>query len=103
MTDRFDPLETSGFISSGYRRYLRSRTRVPPRQPARALAQPPTPTPLPFRAPRRGPPPPYQPGVTLETLIREGVLNPAFRHLDSDALPLNRPLHTHQEQAIRKV
>ena len=47
--------------------------------------------------------PPYQPGATLDALIREGVLNPAFRKLDSDALPLTRPLHTHQEQAIRKV
>ena len=31
------------------------------------------------------------------------MLSPAFRKLGSDALPFDRPLHAHQEQAIRKV
>ena len=36
MTDRFDPLETSALISSGYRRYLRSL--LPVRDPRIATA-----------------------------------------------------------------
>ena len=47
--------------------------------------------------------PPYLPGATLDELIGEGVLDPAFRKLGSTALPLGRPLYAHQEQAIRKV
>ena len=103
MTDRFDPLETSALISSGYRRYLRSLMPVRDPRIATALDHAITHSPLLVKGPLLEATPPYQPGVTLEDLIREGVLNPAFRKLDSDALPLGRPLHAHQEQAIRKV
>jgi ATP-dependent helicase YprA (DUF1998 family) len=103
MTDRFDPLETSALISSGYRRYLRSLLPVRDPRIATALDYAITHSPLLTKGPLLEATPPYQPGVTLEALIREGVLNPAFRKLDSDALPLARPLHAHQEQAIRKV
>ena len=37
------------------------------------------------------------------TWSRVGVLNPAFQRLASDALPMDRPLYLHQEQAIRKI
>ena len=47
--------------------------------------------------------PPYQAGTTLAALAGEGVLYPAFRGLASPALPLDRPLYLHQEQAIRKI
>ena len=103
MTDRFDPLETSALISSGYRRYLRSLLPVRDPRIATALDHVITHSPLLTKGPLLEATPPYQPGATLDALIREGVLNPAFRKLDSDALPLARPLHTHQEQAIRKV
>ena len=33
----------------------------------------------------------------------EGILNPVFTSLASAALPLERPLYLHQEQAIRKI
>ena len=35
--------------------------------------------------------------------MSEGVLSPAFRALDSGALPFDRRLHVHQDQAIRKI
>ena len=44
-----------------------------------------------------------RPGATLGDLVGEGVLHPGFGKLDSAALPFGRPLHVHQEQAIRKV
>lgn len=47
--------------------------------------------------------PPFVIGKNLEQLIEEGVLCKGFKQLDSEVLPLNRPLYYHQEQAIRKV
>ena len=88
MTDRFDPLETSALISSGYRRYLRALLPVRDSRIATALDHAITHSPLLTKGPLLEATPPYLPGVTLEALIREGVLNPAFRKLDSDALPL---------------
>jgi len=77
MTDRFDPLETSALVSSGYRRYLRSLLPVRDSQIATALEYAITHSPLLTKGPLLEATPPYQPGVTLEALIREGVLNPA--------------------------
>jgi len=103
MTDRFDPLATSELITSGYRRYLRSL--LPVREPriASALDHEITHSKLLTKGPLLEATPPYQPGATIDALMREGVLNSAFRQLGSAALPLTRPLHAHQEQAIRKV
>ncbi len=103
MGDRFDPLATSELITSGYRRYLRSLLPVRDPRIAAALEAEITRTPLLVKGPLLEATPPYQAGATAEALIREGVLNQAFRQLDSDALALSRPLYAHQEQAIRKV
>ena len=103
MTDRFDPLETSALITSGYRRYLRSLLAVRDPRIAAALDHEITHSDLLTKGPLLEATPPYEHGATLDTLIREGVLSPAFRKIGSDALPLSRPLYVHQEQAIRKV
>ena len=47
--------------------------------------------------------PPYKTKGSLEKLISEGFLSHQFRKLESEELPLNRPLYEHQEIAIRKV
>ena len=47
--------------------------------------------------------PPYRTGASLRDLIAAGVLHPAFAGLGGPALPLDRPLYLHQEQAIRKT
>ena len=47
--------------------------------------------------------PPFVAGATIEELIDAGVLSAEFRRLRSPKLPLQRPLHLHQEQAIRKA
>jgi ATP-dependent helicase YprA (DUF1998 family) len=103
MTDQFDPLMTSELITSGYRRYLRSLLPVRDPRIATALDHEITNSGLLTKGPLLEATPPYKPGATLDALIHEGVLNPAFRKLNSTALPLARPLHAHQEQAIRKV
>jgi ATP-dependent helicase YprA (DUF1998 family) len=51
---------------------------------------------------------PYQTGQSLQTLIAEGVLNPALpTRLPSFAqgkpIPLTAPLYQHQEQAVRRL
>ncbi len=103
MTDRFDPLETSALITSGYRRYLRSLLPVRDPRIAAALDHEIAYSDLLTKGPLLEATPPYEHGATLGTLISEGVLSPALRELGSDALPLSRPLYAHQEQAIRKV
>lgn len=47
--------------------------------------------------------PAYQNSVSIEQLLAEGVLHSGFTRLCSPALPMNRPLYVHQEQAIRKI
>jgi ATP-dependent helicase YprA (DUF1998 family) len=103
MTDRFDPLVTSKLITSSYRRYLRSLLQVRDPRIAAALDHEITHSDLLAKGPLLEATPPYAHGAALENLIQEGVLSPAFRKLDSEALPLGRPLYAHQEQAIRKV
>ena len=102
-SDSFDPLATSELITSGYRRYLRSLLPVRDPKLAAALDHEITHTKLLNQGPLLEATPPYLPGATLDVLIGEGVLDSAFRKLGSPSLPLGRPLHAHQEQAIRKV
>jgi hypothetical protein len=45
--------------------------------------------------------PPYRPGRTLYQLADEGTLATALLDVDPTALPPDRPLYAHQEQAIR--
>ena len=103
MTDRFDPLETSALITAGYRRYLRSLLPVRDPRIAAALDHEITNGDLLTKGPLLEATPPYERGATLDTLIAERVLSPAFRRIGSDALPFGRPLYKHQEQAVRKV
>ncbi|MFK4100420.1 DEAD/DEAH box helicase [Streptomyces sp. NPDC019531] len=98
-----DPLDTSVLISDTYRRYLRSL--LPLREPrlAEALAHAIDTSPLLTKGPLLEATPAYAPGATLDELIGEGVLDPAFRQLTGPALPADRPLYRHQEQALRKA
>ncbi|WP_261720067.1 DEAD/DEAH box helicase [Streptomyces sp. FZ201] len=98
-----DPLATSLLISDTYRRYLRSL--LPLREPrlAEALAQAVDTSPLLTKGPLLEATPAYAQGATLDELIAEGVLDPAFRALTGPALPADRPLYRHQEQALRKA
>ncbi|MFE9173493.1 DEAD/DEAH box helicase [Streptomyces kebangsaanensis] len=98
-----DPLATSALISDTYRRYLRSL--LPLREPrvAEALAHAIDTSPLLTKGPLLEATPAYAPGATLNELIGEGVLDPAFRQLTGPALPADRPLYRHQEQALRKA
>lgn len=47
--------------------------------------------------------PPFAPGISLDGLVREGVLSPEFRRIPTDVFPIDRALHQHQETAIRRA
>ena len=102
MSAGFDPLATSELITSAYRRYLRSLLPVRDPRIAAALDAEISRSPL-TKGPLLESSPPYAHGATLADLVAEGVLNPAFSSLASTALPLDRPLYGHQEQATRKI
>lgn len=103
MTDILDPLITARTIETTYKRYL--TTILHPKEASlrdefvSEVAR--------SRDLTKGPlletTPPYAPGRSLRDLIDEGVLDPTFARLSSPALPLDRPLYAHQENAIRKV
>ena len=46
---------------------------------------------------------PYKKDLSIHQLVDKGVLNPRFADLCSEALDYNRPLYTHQVNAIRKA
>lgn len=47
--------------------------------------------------------PPYLTGESIDELIKQNVLSKEFRLLNTDALPIERPLYVHQVKAIKKV
>ncbi|TDU05352.1 helicase-like protein [Streptomyces sp. 846.5] len=98
-----DPIATSALLSGTYRRYLRSL--LPVRDPALAAALDAqiTGSPLLTKGPLLEATPPYRTGASLRELIGEGVLGAGFARLGGPALPLDRPLYLHQEQALRKA
>jgi ATP-dependent helicase YprA (DUF1998 family) len=102
MTHSFDPLATSDLIIEGYQRYLRSLLPVRDSRISSALDEEIARSQL-TKGPLLESAPPYEHGATLTDLVADGVLHPAFPGLASPALPLDRPLYRHQEQAIRKI
>ena len=103
MIARLDPLAASAAIEATYRRYL--KTLLAPRDPdlARAFDRAIDGSDLLTKGPLLEVTPPYAPGASLSDLIADGTLHRDFSLLDSDALPMTRPLYQHQETAIRKV
>jgi ATP-dependent helicase YprA (DUF1998 family) len=103
VTETFDPLVTSDLITTGYRRYLRSL--LPVRDPAiaQALDQAIGQSRLLTNGPLLEATPPYAHGATVNALIAEGILSEGFRRYASHALPPDRRLYVHQEEAIRKI
>lgn len=103
MTANIDAVATSDEIKSTYRRYLQSLLAVRDPKINAALRAAIDGTPILDKGPFLEATPPYAPGVSAQGLIDEGVLTAGFVNLASDALPLDRSLYVHQEQAIRKA
>lgn len=103
MTATLDPLAASDRIVAGYRRYLRSLLPLRDTQLADALNDAIESSPTLTKGPLLEATPAYAPGVTLADLVGEGVLGPEFLRFTGAALPADRPLHRHQEDAVRKA
>lgn len=103
MTTSIDAVATSESIKATYRRYLSSLLAVRDPKIDAALRHAIDNTDMLDKGPYLEATPPYAPGAALRTLIDDGVLAPGFADLACNALPLDRPLYVHQEQAVRKV
>ena len=103
MTNRLDAVSTSESIKATYRRYLSSLLAVREPKIDAALRKAIDSTEMLDRGPYLEATPPYAPGKSIQALIADDVLSPEFAKLASEALPLDRPLYIHQEQAIRKA
>lgn len=94
------PLETTRHIRDSYHRYLRT---IYPFQDAtlrdqfwQALDEPDR---L-LKGPLLEVSPPFEAGRTIAQLVHDDVLHPSFRRLCSAALPFDRPMYRHQDQAV---
>lgn len=97
-----DPLATSDRVDGDYKSYLVTSFAPADRSLREdfesALGEP--------GRTRKGPfvqaTPPYKPGASVRSLAGEGVLHRSMLQLDQGALPVDRPLYLHQEQALRR-
>ncbi|OBB77107.1 DEAD/DEAH box helicase [Mycobacterium sp. 852014-52144_SCH5372336] len=103
MTLSIDAVSTSEEIKATYRRYLSSLLAVRDPKIDAALREAIDGTDMLDKGPYLEATPPYAPGKSLRELIAEGILADSFGGLESDALPLSRPLYVHQEHSIRKA
>lgn len=102
MANQLHPLQTTDLIRNSYIRYLKT---IYPFQDSylrdqfwQALQQPE----LIIKGPLLEASPPFKTGRSIADLVQAGILHPAFRQLCSAALPWERPLYLHQDQAITK-
>jgi ATP-dependent helicase YprA (DUF1998 family) len=98
-----DPLATSNRIAASYRRYLLSTFSPRRAQLATEFEQALHEEMRVTRGPFLQASAPFEPGVSTSDLIAEGLLSRGFRDFSESAFPIERPLHLHQEQAIRKA
>lgn len=103
MNSSIDAVQTSESIKATYRRYLSSLLAVRDPKIDSALRSAIDNTDMLDRGPYLEATPPYAPGKAIQDLVAEGVLAEGFSQLASAALPFDRPLYVHQEQAIRRV
>lgn len=98
-----DPLAATRRIGERYRDYLVS-TYAPRRQDLRAEFDAALRERFPLtRGPLLQASPPFQAGASLADLLSEGVVADGISALDPTVLPIDRPLHWHQEAAIRRA
>lgn len=100
---QIDPIEATRRIRDDYTRYLNTiySFRDPDlrEQFANALREPN----FLVKGPILESAPPFESGRSLEGMIGDGLLSSAFRQLDAPALPMDRPLYLHQDQAVEKI
>ena len=102
-----DPVKASNEITATYARYLKSL--VQPRQAnlAAAIASAIEESIISESGIVKGPfleaTPPYTTGRSIRELVGDGTLSREFLKLGSNSFPLDRPVYTHQEEAVKKI
>ena len=103
MTQAIHPLEATDRIADDYIRYLRTiyffNNPHLREQLAHALGE----ERLLVRGPILEASPPFKLGRSIQQLVEARVLHPSFETLCSPALPYERPLYRHQDQALTRV
>lgn len=99
-----DPLQITENVRSAYLRYLRSTYPFKDDRLSGAFAKAIAAPELLVRSPILEVTPPFVAGKSVRDLVDEGVLHPSLLRLDiPGGLPADRPLHRHQELALRKA
>jgi len=101
-TQILDALKTSQRIDAAYRNYLRSTF-----EPARTDIGQEFEAAIDAAELTKGPfieaSAPFQSGATVRQLVEEGLLSALWKRFPPEIFPIDRPLHLHQEVAIRKA
>lgn len=103
MVDQIDPLEAIKTITSDYIRYLQT---IYPFQDSNLKEQFSESLSSPgflVKGPILEASAPFKKGRSIKQLVKDGILDANILRLDSDALPLDRLLYLHQDQAIDKI
>jgi len=103
LSQNIDSIFASEQIVEDYKRYLRSLLPISDEHLSKSLTEVIQDSKSLTKGPYLEATPAFVRSQTLEDLISEGVLPEKFRIFDSEALPLDRPLYSHQVAAIRKV
>lgn len=103
MKKVIDPLATAARVTDTYQRYLTTFLPLRDDRLRTALADAVRRDNVMTKGPYLEASPPYSAGATIRDLIGEGVLCEEFGDLCSPALPADRALYRHQEQAVRKA
>lgn len=104
MTNVLDPLQAADRIAGDYTRYLRSAFLPSDPELRRDFEGQLSDGKQLTKGPILQAQAPYTLGRSLRSLVDEGLLHPRLlAHDDLDGLDLDRPLYTHQEQAIRRA
>ena len=101
--NRLDPIGAARLIGDSYRRYLKSRY-APADDGLRAKLHDALDNRFQIdRGPFMQASPAYEEGLSVDALVAEGILHPRMHEVEASAFPTQRPLHRHQEVAIRKA
>ena len=98
-----DPIKVTEKISSNYRNYLSTTFRFQDPRLQEQLLQGLSEQGRFIKGPILEATPAFVKGASIARLVHEGVLSPEFLRLGTEALPVERELHQHQEQALRKL
>lgn len=103
INQSLNPINATNLIKNNYLRYLRTLYPIQDERLKadywRVLEQEDTLV----KGPLLEATPEFKKGRSIEDLILNNILEPEFRNLCSSALPLDRKLYLHQDQAIEKI